>query len=90
MNDSEKLAELRRQIDTVDEQIVAWLNERARLALQLGILKSQDGKAIEQPDREEAVLKHISKVTQGPLSDEGLRAIFKTIIKVCRTIQFNK
>jgi len=90
MNDSEKLAELRRQIDTVDEQLVAWLNERARLSLQVGIVKTQGGTAIEQPDREAAVLKHISKVTQGPLSDEGLQTIFKTIIKVCRTIQFNK
>ncbi|MBV8851970.1 MAG: chorismate mutase, partial [Sinobacteraceae bacterium] len=38
-----KLEAVRSQIDTIDEQIHALINERARLAQQVGISKTRDG-----------------------------------------------
>jgi chorismate mutase len=54
----------------------------------VGIAKG--GKQIRRPGREAEVLKNIAAANQGPLADEGLEAIFKTIISVCRTIQYTK
>lgn len=88
MTDDQKLAELRREIDAIDEKLVALLNDRARAALQIGIAKN--GANVYQPGREKQVLKHISDINQGPLNGEGLEAIFTSIIEVCRTIQYNK
>ena len=88
MGEESKLTELREKIDAIDLKMVELLNERARLALQVGIAKG--GKNIVRPAREAEVLKNISEANQGPLADEGLQAIFTKIIEVCRTIQYTK
>ena len=89
MNDVGDLTDLRKQIDAVDEQLVVLLNERARLALEVGIAKGQQTE-VYQPAREAAVLQHIATINKGPLSDEGVQTIFRNIIEICRTIQYNK
>lgn len=88
MTTSDELAALRTQIDKIDEQLVQLLNDRARTALRIGILKH--GEAIYRPRREAEVLKHVVKASGGPLSDEALKRIFETIILICRTIQHTK
>ena len=50
------LEELRKQIDVVDGQLVALLNQRAEIVVQVGKLKSAGGTPIYAPDREKAVL----------------------------------
>jgi chorismate mutase/prephenate dehydratase len=88
MVDEQKLAEIRQQIDDLDKKLVTLLNERARLALEAGFAKG--GQEIERPEREAQVLKNVIDTSRGPLSSEGLETIFRTIIRVCRTIQLNK
>jgi len=88
MADELKLANLRRQIDSVDEKLVVLLNERARLALQAGIVKGN--RDTYRPEREAAVLAGVAAESEGPLSKDGIQTIFKAIITVCRTIQQTK
>jgi chorismate mutase/prephenate dehydratase len=88
MVDEQKLTELRQQIDSIDGRLVALLNERARIALQVGIAKGD--REIYRPDRETQVLASVSAKSEGPLSHDGIRTIFKAIITVCRTIQQTK
>jgi chorismate mutase/prephenate dehydratase len=85
---SEKLAEYRVQIDSIDQQLLGLLNERARLALQVGIAKG--GTSVYRPEREAEVLANVTGANKGPLADEAVHAIFKKIIEVCRTIQLTK
>jgi chorismate mutase-like protein len=89
MTDDKKLTDIRKRIDAIDETLTDLLNERARLALEAGIVKG-DQRVVYQPEREEAVLEHIATSGKGPLSAEGLKTIFRTVIEVCRTIQYNK
>lgn len=89
MKDESRLAELRDQIDRLDEQLVDLLNERARLALEVGIVKG-DRVEVHQPEREAAVHMHVKQVNKGPLSTDAVTSIFDRIIEVCRTIQYNK
>ena len=48
------LGDLRAQIDAVDEQLHALLNQRARLAQRAGISKHSDGHTVDfyRPERE--------------------------------------
>ena len=46
------LDELREDIDRVDEVLVRLLNERARVAVEIGRVKKEKGIEIYQPERE--------------------------------------
>ena len=88
MTEEDKLVELRQKIDAVDLKLATLINERARLALEVGIAKGN--KNIVRPEREAEVMHNITISNKGPLSDEGMQAIFRKIIEVCRTIQYTK
>lgn len=78
---------LRQQIDTTDEQILALINRRLELARQIGELKNRAELAVLDPKREKEVFDHLRRLNQGPLTDEGLRNIFREIISAARQIQ---
>ncbi len=85
MEDTKKLTEIRKHIDVTDAKILALLNERAQLALQVRIAKG--GTDVYRPDREAQVLEQLVHANKGPLSDEAVERLFKSIIYVCRSIQ---
>lgn len=87
-DNTEKLTAYRKQIDSIDQQLLGLLNERARVALQVGIAKG--GNNVYRPEREAEVLANVTGANKGPLADEAVHAIFKKIIEVCRTIQLTK
>ncbi|MCP4249441.1 MAG: prephenate dehydratase [bacterium] len=72
--------ELRRRIDALDAEIVARLNERAGLVLQIGRGKARAGIPVYVPDRERAVLERIRGLNDGPLSDRTLTAIYHELM----------
>jgi chorismate mutase / prephenate dehydratase len=81
------LAELRQQIDALDEQIVELLNRRAQVVVQVGKIKNAGGAPIYSPDREKAVLERIRTANQGPLPDKTLVAIYRELMSGCFTLQ---
>ena len=85
MEDTQKLTELRAEIDTIDRELASLLNKRARLSLRARIAKG--GTTIYRPEREKQVLENITKSNKGPLSNEALKTLFQSIIFVCRSIQ---
>lgn len=84
---AQSLTELRKNIDDIDSQLVALLNERARLAVAIGRSKAQTGKVVYDPTRERAVLGKIDSLNQGPLPKGSLEDIYAAIITACREIQ---
>src|SRR5437763_15728429 len=74
------IAEHRKAIDHLDEQIVALLNERTRHVLEIGSIKLKAGEEIYAPHRELAVLQRICKLKGGPMSPDSLRAIYREIM----------
>ena len=52
----EQLADLRVQIDAVDQQLLSLLNQRAKLAQAVGEVKKIDGSPVFRPDREIQVI----------------------------------
>ncbi len=74
------LEELRNRIDELDEKLVKLLNERARVVVEIGKLKSKTGGQIYAPDREKKVLERIAKVNEGPLPNKCLVAIWREMM----------
>ena len=74
------LEELRNRIDELDEKLVKLLNERARVVVEIGKLKSKTGGQIYAPDREKKVLERIAKVNEGPLPNKCLVAIWRELM----------
>ena len=75
-----KLEALRRQIDAIDEQLVAHLNERAKIVVEIGKLKQLSNAPIYAPDREKAVLEKIRRLNRGPLPNRCLEAVWRELM----------
>jgi chorismate mutase len=84
---SDPLADLRRQIDALDDTLVRLFNERARCALELGRLKDALGMPLYQPDREREVLEHVTAVNGGPLDAAAVRRLFERVIDEARRLE---
>ena len=74
------IPEHRKAIDRLDAQIVKLLNERTKHVLAIGEIKLKAGEEIYAPHRERAVFQRICRLNQGPMTDEGLRAIYREIM----------
>ncbi len=85
----ERLKELRKKIDKIDEELIKLLNERAALARQIGKIKQNIGLPFYVPEREARVLMRLEELNkkEGILPDESIRAIFREIISACRALE---
>src|SRR5579864_8244764 len=82
------LEDLRDDIDRVDEVIVRLLNERARVAVEIGRIKKELSVPIYQPDREKQVLAHVRGVaSEGPLGPDAIARLFERIIDEARRLE---
>jgi len=79
------LNKLRDDIDKIDTKLLDLISKRAFIAQEVGKLKN-DG-VIYRPEREAQVLLSLLKENQGPLLNEGITNIFKSIISNCRALE---
>jgi chorismate mutase len=84
---SKKLKKKRKEINLLDLKLLTLLNQRLRMALEIGKIKKEMGKKIDDPRREKEILERLKLKNKGPLKDEDLKKIFTTIMKVCRKSQ---
>jgi|GEM_PF-317489 len=85
-----ELKELRNRIDVINREILALLNERARVVLEIGELKARNSMEIYDPAREKEIENKLAQINTGPLSDEAVIKIFREIISACRDLQQTK
>jgi chorismate mutase len=81
------IADWRKQIDDLDRQLVALLNERAKAAQEIGKLKRNTQMPVYEPQREKVIFENVRRANQGPLPDGELRSVYERIIDVMRNIQ---
>ena len=82
------LDDLRDDIDRVDEVLVRLLNERARVACEIGRIKKEQGIDVYQPEREKQVLAHVRSVaSEGPLGPDAIARLFERIIDEARRLE---
>ena len=78
---------LRRRIDVLDGRLVSLLNQRSRLAQEIGRLKHAQGSALYVPERERQVLARLRARNTGPLSARSLEAIYREIMSAALSLE---
>jgi chorismate mutase / prephenate dehydratase len=88
MKDSGKeLDGLRAKIDALDDEILRRLNDRARLAQRVGQVKAGRNEEVYASNREHEILDRLFRQNAGPLPEESVEEIFRTVINNCRLLQ---
>jgi chorismate mutase/prephenate dehydratase len=81
------LPELRTQIDVLDLQLLALLNQRATLAHEVGEIKRMDDSPVFRPEREAQVISSLQAGNPGPLKNSSLAIIWREIMSACRALE---
>jgi chorismate mutase / prephenate dehydratase len=81
------LDQLRKDIDSVDQELLSALNRRAQLAAEVGELKRAEGSAVYRPEREAQVISGLQAKNQGPLKAENISPIWREIMSACRSLE---
>lgn len=78
---------IRNKIDRIDEGILKLLNERVKLAIEIGKIKSKKKEDVFVPLREKEIISNLKNLNKGPITGEALSDIFREILNVSRAIQ---
>ena len=81
------LADLRVQIDAIDHSVLTLLNQRARLAEQVGEVKKRDGSPFLRPDRVAQVIAQLQERNAGPLKDGHIDVVWREIMSACLSLE---
>ena len=81
------LADLRIKIDAIDQELLALLNRRARVAEQVGEVKKRDGTPFLRPDRVAKVIEQIQQSNAGPLKNEHVASVWREIMSACLSLE---
>jgi len=89
------LDDIRKRIDSLDEQIQRLINDRARCAQEVATFKqaqqSQTSQSKEvnyyRAEREATVLRDVLARNEGPLSDEEMARLFREIMSACLALE---
>jgi chorismate mutase / prephenate dehydratase len=82
-----ELLSLRAQIDALDRELLALLNRRAGLALQVGEFKKREGSVVFRPEREAQVIDSLKALNPGPLATASVAPIWREIMSACRSLE---
>jgi len=81
------LDELRSQLDTIDNQMMTLLSQRAALIIQVAELKKHHDIPVHVPERENAIVARLRSLNPGPLKGEAIERIYRTIIDEMRKFE---
>ncbi len=78
------ITQFRDKISDNDLKIVELLNKRLKLVAQLKKYKEQHGVDFYDPAREEWMVTFLSRANKGPISNDGLRALFAEVLAMTK------
>jgi chorismate mutase len=81
------LVQHRQRIDVLDKQIISLLNERARIALDIGRIRKRESIPSSALGRQQEVLRNVMSNSVAPLSPQAARRIYERIIGEMVVIQ---
>jgi chorismate mutase/prephenate dehydratase len=83
--DSSELEAIRRRINEIDERLQDLINERAKIAQQVGVVKGELASAVDyyRPEREAEVLRGVLERNEGPMRNEEMLRLFREIMSAC-------
>lgn len=84
------LEDWRQQIDALDSDLVRLLNQRASIACEIAQIKVASGLPAHDGKRENQVLARVAEKNAGPLDEQSITAIFRSIIQETRRLGTEK
>lgn len=81
------IEQLRNQIDNIDDRIVELLNERSRVVLEVGRLKSGNKMQFHVPGRERQIYERLLGNNPGPFPNSALHTVYREIISACLSLE---
>ncbi len=79
--------ELRKEIDRLDSELLRILNQRADLAVQIGVIKKGSGVPVYDPAREKQIIQRMEAENPGPLDHEAIVRLFERVIDESRRVE---
>ena len=84
----DEIAQKRKRIDQVDDQILLALCERVKLCKAIGEAKKKQGLAVRDSVRESEVYRRIKeKSVQFGLDSGQVEAVYREIVNMCSAVQ---
>ena len=84
-----ELSELRKQIDSIDEELVALFKKRMNVSAEVAEYKRQTGMSVLDSSRERALLDKVSELS-GEDFEEYARTLYATILDLSRSYQHKR
>ncbi|HEY5975621.1 MAG TPA: chorismate mutase [Geobacteraceae bacterium] len=79
--------ELRQEIDRLDGELLRIFNQRAQLALQIGVIKKERALPIYDPSRERLIFERMRNQNPGPLDNQAIVRLFERVIDESRRLE---
>ena len=77
----------RKQIDSIDDEILQLLNKRMKSVEAIGLAKQTTGTSIYRPEREKEILDRLKGLNDGKLNASAIDAIFLEVFAVSRNLE---
>ncbi len=81
------LNDLRAAVEKQDRELVRMLNDRAKLSVEIGRIKADEGREVYDPAQEAEVYARLEGMNDGPLTTPCLRDVYREILSVSRSLQ---
>jgi chorismate mutase/prephenate dehydratase len=78
------LLDFRQQIAATDIELVAAINKRVELVRRLKEHKAANGLDFVDRAQEERLVDRLAEANQGPLSEDGLRALYQAVLELVK------
>jgi chorismate mutase/prephenate dehydratase len=78
------LEQLRQQVSEIDRSIIEAFNRRLEVVAQIKRHKDEHGIEFVDPGREAAMLTQQASENRGPLTEEGLRALYAELLALTK------
>jgi chorismate mutase len=80
----DRIEELRARVAEIDRSLLAAVNERVRLVGELRDEKAARGLPFVDPDQERRLVEALLQANEGPLSDDGVRALAESVLALTK------
>ena len=86
----EELAELREQLDQIDDKIAELYEKRMEVCAQVGEYKIKSGKKVFDRQREKEKLADVASKVKGDFNSKGIREVYQQLMSMSRKLQYQQ
>ena len=83
-SDDPIVTQFRDQVGEIDLELIGLLNKRLSVVDRLWRYKAEHGIEMYDPEREQRMIAFLTEANTGPLSQEALREVYRTIVETTK------